>query len=88
MKASMLFKLAIVTGIFIILAHWAPAQLKQNPTADLLVQLIRVNTSNPPGNNRELAELLAKKFRELGVEVEIIPTPDAQKVHFIARLKG
>ncbi|MGC1257661.1 MAG: M20/M25/M40 family metallo-hydrolase, partial [Candidatus Acidiferrales bacterium] len=88
MKASMLFKLAIVTGVFIILAHRVPAQLKQNPTADLLVQLIRVNTSNPPGNNRELAELLAKKFRELGVEVEIVPTPDAEKVHFIARVKG
>ena len=88
MKASTLFKLAIVTGIFIILAHRVPAQLKQNPTADLLVQLIRVNTSNPPGNNRELAELLAKKFRELGVEVEIIPTPDPERVHFIARVKG
>jgi acetylornithine deacetylase/succinyl-diaminopimelate desuccinylase-like protein len=88
MKPSMLFKLAIVTGICLILTQQGPAQLKQNPTADLLIELIRVNSSNPPGNNRELAELLAKKFRALGVEVEIIPTPDAQKVHFIARVKG
>ncbi|MFZ0085787.1 MAG: M20/M25/M40 family metallo-hydrolase [Candidatus Acidiferrales bacterium] len=88
MKASMLLKLVIVTGVFVFLAHQAPAQLDQNPTADLLVELIRVNTSNPPGNNREHAELLAAKFRALGVEVEIIPTPDADKVHFIARVKG
>ncbi|MGC1797609.1 MAG: M20/M25/M40 family metallo-hydrolase, partial [Candidatus Acidiferrales bacterium] len=88
MKASMLLKLVIVTGVFVFLAHQAPAQLDQNPTADLLVELIRVNTSNPPGNNREHAELLAAKFRALGVEVQIIPTPDADKVHFIARVKG
>lgn len=88
MKASMLFKLAVVAGVVAILAHMVPAQLKQNPTADLLVELIRVNTSNPPGNNRELAELLATKFRALGVEVAILPTPDAEKVHFIARVKG
>jgi acetylornithine deacetylase/succinyl-diaminopimelate desuccinylase-like protein len=88
MKASMPFKSAVVAGVFAILAHMVPAQLKQNPAADLLVELIRVDTSNPPGNNRELAELLATKFRALGVEVAIIPTPDAEKVHLIARVKG
>ncbi|MFZ0618842.1 MAG: M20/M25/M40 family metallo-hydrolase, partial [Candidatus Acidiferrales bacterium] len=66
----------------------APAQAPQNPTADLLIELIRVNTSNPPGDNRELAELLAKKFRALGADVEIVPTPEAGRVHFIARIKG
>jgi acetylornithine deacetylase/succinyl-diaminopimelate desuccinylase-like protein len=88
MKASIMFKLAIVAGICISLTRQTPAQVKQNPTADLLIELIRVNTSNPPGNNRELAELLATKFRALGAEVEIVPTPDAGKVHFIARIKG
>ncbi|MGB6718697.1 MAG: M20/M25/M40 family metallo-hydrolase [Candidatus Acidiferrales bacterium] len=84
----MMFKLAIVAGICLSLTRQTPAQVKQNPTADLLIELIRVNTSNPPGNNRELAELLAAKFRALGAEVEIVPTPDAGKVHFIARIKG
>ncbi len=88
MKPSMLFKLAIVSGVCLILTQQGTAQRKQDPTADLLIELIRVNSSNPPGNNRDLAELLAKKFRALGVEVEIIPTPDADKVHFIARVKG
>ncbi len=88
MKASTMFKLAIVAGICLSLTRQTPAQVKQNPTADLLTELIRVNTSNPPGDNRELAELLATKFRALGAEVEIVPTPDAGKVHFIARIKG
>ncbi|MGC1659975.1 MAG: M20/M25/M40 family metallo-hydrolase [Candidatus Acidiferrales bacterium] len=83
-----MFKLAIVAGICLSLTRQAPAQAPQNPTADLLIELIRVNTSNPPGDNRELAELLAKKFRALGADVEIVPTPEAGRVHFIARIKG
>ena len=59
-----------------------------DPTAALLVELIRVNTSNPPGNEAQLAELLAPRFRALGFEVDIIPTPVAGKSHFIARLRG
>lgn len=84
----MMFKLAIVAAVCLSLTRQAPAQAKQNATADLLIELIRANTSNPPGNNRDLAELLATKFRALGVEVEIIPTPEPGKVHFIARIKG
>lgn len=88
MKALITLTLAIVAGICLSLTPQAPAQVKQNPTADLLTELIRVNTSNPPGTNREVAELLATKFRALGAEVDIVPTPDAGKVHFLARIKG
>jgi hypothetical protein len=59
-----------------------------SPTAELLQQLIRINTSNPPGNEIQLDEFLAAKLKPLGFETEIIPTPDAGKAHFIARLKG
>lgn len=59
-----------------------------SPTAELLQQLIRINTSNPPGNEIQLDELLAAKLKPLGFETEIIPTPEAGKAHFIARLKG
>lgn len=59
-----------------------------DPTAQLLSEIIRVNTSNPPGRTQALAELLAPRFRAAGFTVEIIPTPDSAKVHFIARLKG
>jgi acetylornithine deacetylase/succinyl-diaminopimelate desuccinylase-like protein len=64
------------------------ASAADSKTALFLSELIRVNTSNPPGNEKALDELLASKFKPLGFEVEIIPTPDAVKAHFIARLKG
>jgi hypothetical protein len=63
----------------------APQQAGSNPTADLLVELIRANTSNPPGNTGTVANLLAPKFKALGFEVDIVQTPDSGKAHFIAR---
>jgi acetylornithine deacetylase/succinyl-diaminopimelate desuccinylase-like protein len=59
-----------------------------DPTAALLSEIIRINTSNPPGRTQALAELLGARFRAAGFTVEIFPTPDSAKVHFIARLKG
>lgn len=50
--------------------------------------MIQVDTSNPPGNEKKLDELLAAKFKPLGFDIDIIPTPDPAKAHFIARLKG
>ena len=64
----------------------APAQT--NSTAELLGEIIRVDTSNPPGNEAAVAELLRPKFEDLGFEVSIIETPAAGKAHFIARLRG
>lgn len=71
-------------------ARRVPAQVAaaSNPTATLLIELIRINTSNPPGNEGQIAELLAPRFKALGFEVTIIPTPLAGKSHFIARLRG
>ena len=60
----------------------------EHPTADLLGEILRVDTSNPPGHEAELAALLAAKFKPLGFEIDIIPTPETGKAHFIARLKG
>ena len=60
----------------------------EHPTADLLQELIRLDTSNPPGHTGKIAEFLAAKFRPLGFDVAIVPTPDAGKAHFMARLKG
>src|SRR5689334_21028751 len=59
-----------------------------DPTAALLSELIRANTSNPPGNERLIAEVLAPKFRAAGLEVKIIPTPDSTKSVIVARLRG
>src|SRR5262245_39894079 len=57
-------------------------------TAELLREVIRLDTSNPPGNEGRIAEALASKFKPLGFEIDIIPTPEAGKWHFIARLRG
>ena len=76
------------TFAFLAIGLGLPAFQPSNPTADLLVELLKVNTSNPPGNEGALDALLASKFRPLGFEIDIIPTPQAGKSHFIARLKG
>jgi acetylornithine deacetylase/succinyl-diaminopimelate desuccinylase-like protein len=59
-----------------------------NPTADLLAEIIRINTSNPPGNEGALDELLASKLRPLGFQIDIVPTPQPGKSVLFARLKG
>lgn len=56
--------------------------------AQLLVDLIRIDTSNPPGNEDRIAQFLKAKFAPLGLEIDIINTPQAGKSHFIARLRG
>ena len=64
------------------------AQQPEHPTADLLSELIRIDTSNPPGNESKIADFLAARLRPLGFDIHIVPTPESGKSHFIARLKG
>lgn len=73
--------------LLLLLTARLPAQTA-DPTAMLLSELIRVNTSNPPGNEAGIAELLAPRFRAAGFEVDIIQTPQAGKAHLVARLRG
>jgi len=60
----------------------------QSPTAALLQELIQVDTSNPPGNEGKIDDLLAAKLRPLGFQIDVIPTPVAGKSVLFARLKG
>jgi acetylornithine deacetylase/succinyl-diaminopimelate desuccinylase-like protein len=57
-------------------------------TASLLQELIRLDTSNPPGREGQIDEFLAARLRPLGFDVTIVPTPQPGKSHMIARLKG
>jgi acetylornithine deacetylase/succinyl-diaminopimelate desuccinylase-like protein len=66
----------------------ATSQPALDPTASLLAELIRVDTSNPPGNEAGVANLLAPRFKALGFEVDIVQTPQPGKAHFVARLRG
>jgi len=64
------------------------AQPGLDPTAALLQDIIKIDTSNPPGHEGAVDELLASRLRPLGFEITIVPTPEAGKSHLIARLKG
>ena len=78
-------------GRFLLAAALAAYQLTGADLPDvaqLLVDVIRLDTSNPPGNERKIADFLKTRFAPLGFEIDIIDTPQAGKSHFIARLKG
>ena len=79
---------AVAATIAAVLAALPARAQSPDPTASLLSELIRANTSNPPGNEGAVAELLAPRLRALGFEVTIVPTPEAGKSHLIARLRG
>lgn len=50
--------------------------------------LVRLNTSNPPGNELQVAEVMRDRLAPLGFEVEIVQTPAPGKAHLIARLRS
>ncbi len=81
-------KSKLLTGTLLALSATLTAAAQTNETAKLLQELIRIDTSNPPGNEAKLAAFLKTKFEPLGFQIDIIPTPDPNKAHFIARLKG
>ena len=43
-----------------------------NPTAELLTQLIRIDSTNPPGEDVKIAEFLTAALLPLGFQVETI----------------
>lgn len=49
--------------------------------------LIRIDTSNPPGRETEAAELLAGYLRGAGLEPELVG-PDPERLNLVARIPG
>ena len=49
---------------------------------------MRLDTSNPPGNEGQVVTLMAARLAPLGFETTIIQTPVAGKAHLIARLRS
>jgi acetylornithine deacetylase/succinyl-diaminopimelate desuccinylase-like protein len=64
------------------------AQAQESEVVTLLRDLVRINTSNPPGNEAQVAEFLAPRLRALSFEVDIIQTPTPGKAHLVARLRA
>lgn len=57
---------------------------------DLLQRMLRIDTQNfgTGANTRPFAEMLKAVWERAGVSAEIIPTPQPDNVHLIARIKG
>src|ERR1051325_1032699 len=56
-------------------------------TADVLAQLIRFKTVNPPGAERECQEWLAAYLSDAGFEVELVGA-EPERPNLVARLRG
>jgi acetylornithine deacetylase/succinyl-diaminopimelate desuccinylase-like protein len=59
----------------------------QDMAVDLMQQYLRINTSNPPGNEIEAARFLKKIFDQHGIENEIFEYKPG-RANIIARLRG
>jgi len=59
----------------------------QTASTQLLQELLRFNTVNPPGNERPAQEHLAAKLRDAGFEVELVGRTE-ERPNLIARLRG
>lgn len=78
----------VTAGIAVVVCLLAPSTAQQSEVVSLLQELVRLNTSNPPGNEAQVAELLAPRLRALGFEVEIIQPPTPGKAHLVACLRA
>src|SRR4051794_203717 len=50
--------------------------------------LVRLDTSNPPGNEGQVANYMRDRLAPLGFAVDIVQTPTPGKAHLIARLRS
>ncbi len=68
-------------------AHLAAESQKNLPTLALLQQMIRINTTNPPGNEIQLAQWIQAYLSQFQIPSEIIESAPG-RASLIARLKG
>jgi acetylornithine deacetylase/succinyl-diaminopimelate desuccinylase-like protein len=68
-------------------APTAPSSRAQDEVVDLLVELIRINTSNPTHVERPAAEWVAAKLDEVGIAAQIIEA-EPGRASTIARIEG
>jgi acetylornithine deacetylase/succinyl-diaminopimelate desuccinylase-like protein len=64
-----------------------PGQDAQADAVELLKALIRINTANPPGNERPAQELLADTLTEAGFACELL-SAEPGRPNLVARLQG
>ena len=54
---------------------------------ELLARLLRFNTVNPPGDEREAQEYLSDHLSTAGLECELL-APEPSRPNLVARLRG
>src|SRR6266540_5858922 len=59
----------------------------QREAVEVLQRLVRIDTTNPPGNERPAQEYLAGLLEPAGFEVELVG-PDPERPNLVARLRG
>ena len=60
----------------------------QEEATDVLARLIRFDTVNPPGNERECQEWLTGYLEDAGLECELLCAEDPERPNLVARLRG
>jgi len=63
------------------------AAVKEDSVAKLLQKVIQIESTNPPGNELDLAHWLADYFAQAGVEVELLEY-EAKHANLVVRLRG
>lgn len=66
---------------------YVPKQTKMTPELELLREYVRIDTSNPPGNELPAAQFLARILESNGVKSEIIESAP-RRANLYARIKG
>jgi len=79
--------MARVAQIILLSASAALAQSAGDLSAGYLRDLIRLDTSNPPGNETRVANYLKAVAEKEGIPAELVGD-DPQRLNFIARLRG
>src|SRR4051794_28346334 len=79
------FALAVATLTFTAGAARAAAQ-SESEVVTLDRDLVRLETTNPPGNEARVANFMAARLAPLGFQTSVIQTPAPGKAHLIARL--
>ncbi|MEB3103855.1 M20 family metallopeptidase [Ferviditalea candida] len=64
-----------------------PNSMKQREAVEFLQRLIQINSVNPPGNERWVADVIAERAKKYGLDNEIIRL-DENRANIIVRLKG
>ena len=81
-RLAVLISLALSTSL-----SWAQAVVSSSEPADILVNLIKINTSNPPGNETQAAQYIKGLLTAEGISSEIFESAGGRG-NLVARLKG